>query len=233
MSEQDVVSKVGEMMQSMDEVKKYRELAYALIDFAGIFVLSIIVAVIIVLIGGVYEIANGFANGGFPLYFLSPNGAPLPETIGTLISFIPLAGFLVGVIWIGRRVDRVKTGEWKETLDEGVPGAVKLLSETDWDSLLSTVSLSRVSFLFYAIVKVIGYSLFIGFLLTLGEIFIGGLIAYTFSFVYIAFASVALALLINRKSLEKAFKRLRALDLLFWDLRWFYSEFKRAEFNKA
>ncbi len=42
---------------------------------------------------------------------------------------------------------------------------------------------------------------------------------------YLVPASVVPVLIFSRKSLEAGFKRLRSLDLLFWDLRGFYSEF--------
>jgi hypothetical protein len=231
MSEEDVVAKVGEMMQSLDEVRKYRELAYALIDFAGIMAVATILALLVAVAQGVYAVMFGFSTSSFFTFF--SGFIPAAGLAGVLPIFIVFGGFLGGVVWIGRRVDRVKTGEWKETLDEGVPGAVKLLTETDWDSLLSTVSLSKVAFALYALVKIIGYFLLIGLLLSFGEIFVGGLVGYTYNIAFVTMASVILALLANRKNLEMAFKRLRSLDLLFWDLRWFYSEFKQAEFNKT
>ena len=114
-----------------------------------------------------------------------------------------------------------------------MPGAVKLLSELDWDSMLGAVSTSRVAYLFYAVLKMAGYSVLTFVLL----FFVGGLLELWAVLPsgpgYAAALSVVLVLIFSKKSLEAGFRRLRSLDLLFWDLRWFYSEFKRAEFNKA
>jgi hypothetical protein len=231
LSEADVVSKVGDLMKALDDVKRYRELAFALIDFVGIFVVSIIVAFLWFDFQGVYAIYFGFSSSSSISFF----GPMIPTSGPTSIFpfFILLAGFLIGVLWVNRRVDRTKTGEWRESLKEGVPGAIKLLSEMDWESQLGSVSLARLSFLFYATIKVVAYFFLISFFLSFAEVFVAGLVGYAFNTTFVLLTALILALIINRRGLENAFRRLRSLDLLFWDLRWFYSEFKRAEFNKA
>lgn len=231
MSEADVLSKVGDLMKALDEVKRYRELAFALIDFVGIFVISLIAAFLWFDAQALYGIYFGFLQSSGVSFF----GPVIPSSGPTSIVpfFIVLAGFLGGVLWVSRRVEKTKTGEWRGSLDEGVPGAIKLLGEMDWESQLSSVSLARVSFLLYATIKVIAYFLLISFFLVFVEIFVAGLVGLAFNTTFVLLTALILALIINRRGLENAFQRLRTLDLLFWDLRWFYSEFKRAEFNKA
>ena len=231
MSEAAVVSKVGDLMKALDDVKRYRELAFSLIDFVGIFVISLIAACLWFDAQGLYGIYFGFSLSSSVALF----GPAIPTSGPTSIVpfFILLAGFVIGVLWVSRRVDRTKTGEWKKTLDEGVPGAVKLLDQMDWESQLSSVSLARLSFLFYATIKIVAYFLLISFFLSFAEVFVAGLIGYGFNSAFVLLTALILALILNRRGLENAFQRLRSLDLLFWDLRWFYSEFKRAEFNKA
>ena len=227
----DVVSKVRDLMSALDDVKRYRELAYSLVDFAGIFVISMIVAFLWYDFGELYAIYFGFSSSSSIAFF-----GPVVPTEGpasVVPFFVVLAGFLGGVLWVNRRVDRTKTGEWRKTLDEGVPGAVKLLSETDWETQLSSVSLARLSFVFYAIIKVVAYFLLISFFLSFAEVFLGGLVGISFDLGFVLFTSLILALVVSRRGFENAFRRLRSMDLLFWDLRWFYSEFKRAEFNKT
>jgi hypothetical protein len=232
MSEADVVENVSDLMQALDEVRKYRELAYAMVDFLAILVVSVIASILIIFLQGVYDITSGFPvyGPGLPL-----GGIALPSSglASIVVVAIILGGILTGTLWVDRRVKRIKTGEWKKTIEEGVPGAVKLLSELDWDSLLGTVSISRVAYLFYAMLKIVGYSLLTFVLL----FFIGGFLELWPGLPsgpeYLVPVSVVLVLIFSKKSLEAGFNRLRSLDLLFWDLRGFYSEFKRAEFNKA
>ena len=218
-------------MKALDDVKRYRELAFALVDFVGIFVIFVIAAFLWYDFQGLYSIYFGFSSS-YGVSFFGPV-IPASGPASIIPFFILLAGPLVGAVWVDRRVERTKTGEWQESLKEGVPGAIKLLDEMDWESQLSSVSLARLSFVFYAAVKVVAYFLVIGFFLSFAWVFFGGLIGLGYNLSFVAFIALIFALIINRKGLENAFRRLRSLDLLFWDLRWFYSEFKRAEFNKA
>ena len=231
MSEADVVTKVGDLMKALDEVNKYRELALALVDFAGIFVISLIAAFVWFDVQALYGIYFGFLQSSGVSFF----GPVIPSTGPTSIVpfFIVLAGFLGGILWVSKRVEKTKTGEWEKSLEEGAPGAIKLLGEMDWESQLSSVSLARVSFLLYATIKVVAYFLLISFFLVFAEIFVAGLVGLAFNTTFVLLTALILALIINRRGFENAFQRLRTLDLLFWDLRGFYSEFKRAEFNKA
>jgi hypothetical protein len=233
-SEEDVVAKVGDLMRTLDDVKRYRELAYAMVDFAAIVVVSVIAVIALTMVQFAADIVFGSPSSinGQALLLFGPTSFPGSPWVffGELI--ILFTGLIFGILWVDRRVGRTKVGEWKQTLDEGAPGAIKLLSGVDWDSLLGTVSLARVSYLFYALVKVAGYFLLTTVLLSFVFLFSGFLVPVALNG-YIPFISLVIVLLFMRKSLAEGFHRLRSLDSLFWDLRWFASEFKRAEFNQA
>lgn len=233
MSEQDVVAKVGDLMRTLDDVKKYRALAYAMIDFVAIIVVSVIAVIALTMVQFVVDIMFGSPNSinGQALLLFGPYLPASPWIfLGELI--ILFSGLIFGVFWVDRRVRLTKVGEWKGTLDEGAPGAIKLLSSIDWESLLGTVSLARVSYLFYALIKVAGYFLLTTVLLSFVFLFPGLLVPLVLNN-YIPFISLAIVLLFTRKSLADGFRKLRSLDSLFWDLRWFASEFKRAEFSQT
>jgi len=232
MSEADVVEKVSGLMQALDQVRKYRELAYAMVDFLAILIVSVIASILIVFFQGLYDVTSGFPAYGPGLAL---GGIVLPSSglASLAVAVIILGGIMAGTLWVDRRVKRTKMGEWKRTMEEGVPGAVKLLSELDWDSLLGTVSIARVAYLFYAVMKIVGYSLLVYVVLYFVGAFLELWSRLPSGPEYLVFASIVLVLIFSKKSLEAGFNRLRSLDLLFWDLRGFYSEFKRAEFNKA
>jgi uncharacterized RDD family membrane protein YckC len=105
--------------------------------------------------------------------------------------------------------------------------------ETDWDSTLRAISLSRAAYLFYALIKVAAYSTVVFVLLSFAELFSG--ISYLLQpgQIYILLISVIIVLLFTWRSLGEGFRRMQSLDALFWDLRVFSTEFKRAEFNKT
>jgi hypothetical protein len=233
MSEKDVVAKVGDLMRTLDDVKRYRELAYAMIDFVAIIVISVIAVIALTMLQFTIDIVFGSPNSinGQALLLFGPYfpGSPWVFFAELIILFF---GLIFGVFWVDRRVRRTKVGEWKGTLDEGTPGAIKLLSSFDWDALLGTVSLARVSYLFYALIKVVGYFLLTTVLLTFVFLFPGLLVPVALNG-YVPFIALAIVLLFTRKSLAEGFRKLRSLDSLFWDLRWFASEFKGAEFNQT
>jgi len=233
-SDQDVVAKVGDLMRTLDDVKRYKELAYAMVDFGAIMVVAVIAVIGVTMFQSSVYIVSGFPtsnNGGAYLLF----GTPFPSNIlvffGELI--ILFLGLILGVYRVDKRVRLTKVGEWKETLEEGAPGAIKILSNMEWDSLLGTVSVARVAYLFYSIIKVIGYFLLVSVILTFVSVFTLFSVPATLGYSSIPFISLIIVLLFTKNSLTEGFRKLRSLDSLFWDLRWFASEFKRADFNQT
>jgi len=229
MTEEAVVEKVGGLMAALDDVEKYKELARAMVDFVAIFAASFIAAVLLNIAQGAYDVAYSSTSGtGSTLFGGMPAG--IVTQFGTFL--IPLIGILVGTLWVSSRVGRVKGGRWKDTLGEGTPGAVKLLSEMNWDSVLSNVRVSRVAFLLYALVKVAGYTVVTMVLLFFLSIFLP-VSFFALPSVYLFFISLVIALFFTRKSLTEGLRRLELLDQLFWDLRVFSTEFNREKFIKA
>jgi len=231
LSDTEVVAKVRDLMRTLDDVKRYSELAHAIVDFAGIVLVSLIAGAILVIIQDSLDIVAGPPSNNGLVFPVSLNGFPVNPIIGSGIVLMAILGPVLGILWVARRVGRTKKGEWEDTLKEGVPGAVKLLTETDWDSQLSTINLAKTAYLLYGLIKVLAYSVLLFIVLFIA----GSLSGFWFALntTAIAAVSVVVALIFTRKSLAEGFRRLQALDGLFWDLRWFYSEFKRAEFNQA
>ena len=211
MSEAEVVEQVSDLMRALDDVRKYRELAYAMLDFLAILVVTIIASILIVFFDGVYEVTSGFPVNGANFSF---SGIPSSNFASLAVGIIVLGGFLGGILWVDRRVSRTKMGEWKKTMEEGVPGAVKLLSELDWESQLGMVSTSRIAYLFYSILKVAGYSLVTYFLLSVIAEFAGLMYWVPAVLEFLVPASIIIVLIFSKKSLETGFNRLRSLDFL-------------------
>ena len=228
MTEEAVVSRVGDLMATLDDLKRYRELANAMVDFAGIIVASLIAVVALLIFQNAYTIASGPAFGS-ELLTLSP-----VSTVVTLAAILALVfGIVAGAYRVNARVKSTRVGEWRETLKEGTPGAVKLLEETDWDSTLRMISLSRPAYLFYALIKTAAYSALVSFVLFFVGDLSGFLTILQTGPVYILLISITVVLLLSWRGLALGFRRMQSLDFLYWDLRVFSTEFKRAEFNQA
>jgi uncharacterized membrane protein (DUF485 family) len=216
--EKDLASNVAEVMSTLDEVKRYKELARSLVDFALIIMLSIVV-VLFVYIG----IDSYQAFGGqFPQDLIISG-------LESIISLLIVAGgFIAGVLWIGRRTSRVRVGEWKKELEQNsTVGAMKILAGLDWPSVFQDIRYSKLGFVFYSILKVIGYWILTFVILELISSFALGALHIIPNFTNGAVLSLIIAVVVGRKDLQRRYNQSWALDSLLWELRWFESEFRR------
>jgi len=219
MTEEKIVAKVAELMQTLDEVKKYNVLEKHFKKFATIVIVSIVICVLVNILFSTSSILSGFDE---PQKFL----------LTFLLTAIPIVGIGAGGLYIRTKVKAVKTGEWKEELSHGFPSALKILSEMDWESSFKAVSSGGLSYAMYGLVKGAAY-------------WIIAYIAAGFAFNITTYLlmhqtrvlggiSLWLSLLITflylKKDLSRRFNEIRALDKLQWELRRFSSELRNTEF---
>ena len=217
--EQRLVSKLEEFMQVLDQVKKYRKLLASLMDFAIIIALTI-VAVLFINISS--KLALVFVTN------TNPSWIPLDNSIEILLV---LTGIIGGVYLINRRIKSVKTGQWRTTLDEGAPGAIRLLQELKWDDVFSDIRYAKLGFWLYGILRIVAFWLLAVFAFSFVYGFVGYLIPVTINNVVIGLICLVLVLALNKNDLSKRYDQVGRLDALLWELRWFDSEFRRADFK--
>lgn len=215
--EKDLVLKVTEVMTTLDGVKKYKELAKSLVDFALIIISSIVVIL--------------FVYIGFDLYQASggqfPQGLIVSGVESVIALFILGGAFIAGILWVDRRSNRVATGEWREDLEQNsTVGAMKILADLDWPSVFQDIRYSKIGFVFYSILKVIGYWILIFIILFLISTFGLAALHITLDFAYVAVLSLIITIVVSRKDLQRRYNQSWALDSLLWELRWFESEFR-------
>lgn len=219
LTEESVVSKVSELLETLDHVRQYNELYHAFKKFALIVGSSI---AIFLLIG----LSLNFAN-------LTASQPDLILESGVLL-FIPILGIALGVLYTKNKLKTVKTGEWKTELSSnGFPAALKIITEIDWEKTIDEISLGRYCYGLYGLLKAFAYWIIITFALAP----IGNLVAILtlqrtgfFGFPAIGFISLIIVFVLLRKDLNNRFNEIRALDKLLWELRWFSLELRRAEF---
>ena len=147
---------------------------------------------------------------------------------------IPLIGLAIGVFYVRRQTNATKTGDWKEKLSGGFPAALEILIELDWDNTLDEISIGKLSYSIYGLLKTAAYWLVAFFGLQLAanivtffflhrELFLG-------TFVSVALALI-LVLLFLSSDLLRRYKEIHVLDMLLLELRWFSLEIRRAEFQ--
>jgi len=140
-------------------------------------------------------------------------------------------GIAVGVYWVGRKMKSVKVGQWKSKLDEGVPGAIELLQSLEWETVFSDIRYAKVGFLLYGIAKMLTS----WFLVIVSLFLFNGIVESVFhvsiNYVTILVLSLVVVLVLNRNGLRKRYEQVWKLDWLLWELRWFESEFRGANFE--
>jgi hypothetical protein len=161
--EAQLVTKVEEPMRALEQVKRYRALARLMVDFAMIMLLSASVLPTWELAVNSYRLATSFYRnyatpGLYTRTASSGTGSPFPQLFaGLSLIVIPAIGLLMGNFWVDRRLKLVKVGEWKDSLKEGFPGAVKLLQELKWDAVFEDIRVSKTGYALYFAIEVVGY----------------------------------------------------------------------------
>jgi len=125
----------------------------------------------------------------------------------------------------------VKIAEWKSTLDEGTPGAIKLLQETNWEKIFNDIRFAKLGFALYGAVKILAYWLVATFLFVVLSSFMGNIIHLSFDPISLTVIPLVLVLVLSVKDLRNRYEQVGRLDSLLWELRWFDSEFRRADFK--
>jgi hypothetical protein len=218
MAEEKVVAKVAELMETLDQVKKYGVLARHFKAFSLIVVGSITVCILI--------------NALLPFSgLLDAFFGPQRFFVTFPLVLIPITGVVVGILFVRKKTNAVKTGEWKDELSQGFVSALKILSEMDWDEAFDVVSSGGLGYVMYGLVKGAAYWIITYFVL-----------GFTFNVVtYIVLnrigalgaASLWFSLLITflylKKDLSRRFDEIREIDKLEWELRRVSDELRRAE----
>ena len=216
--EESLSSKLKEFMTVLDQVKKYSTLLTALPDFAIIIALSVIAAL------------STTIFSSFDVVFISRTSS-LPLSSSFLFAIFLLTGIIVGVYWVNRRVKSVKVGQWKETLDEGLPGVIKLLQELNWDNIFSDIRHAKLGSWLYGITKIVVYWILTVILFSFLTNTLQNILHFGTAEFAVELFSLVLVLVLNRKDICNRYYQVGRLDMLFWELRWFESEFRGANFE--
>lgn len=245
MSKSTIVEKIEELMLSLDQVKKYRELARLVIDFAIIVLCSVALMLAIELFANYYRVGSAFYcyfqnplaftcnqemyTNGYRLLGFNGISNPTVMLVGLLTLITIPVGVIVGIVWVNHKFKKFSGGAWKNSLTEGIPGALKLIQELDWNSVFEDIRISKIGYALYLIVKIIGYWVLAFVALILPYYLLAYAAHLEINFYILLLVSLALVLVRTRKDLQNRFKQVASLDTLLFELRWFESEFRRAE----
>jgi hypothetical protein len=221
MTEEIIASKVTELMQTLDQIKKYNAIAKSLKKFA-------------IIIGSSIAIFFAFLTIFEILEFEHILNSTMFLVVAFLSLLIPVAGLFGGMYFMRKQIKSVKEGEWKPEISKGFSSTLKLLVDMNWEKTLEDIANGGLGYAIYGLIKAGTYLLvavsafellwngftliFLQKFITTGAIFWG------------LFAILLVAILIGNDLLRR-YRELRTLDMLVWELRWFSLEFGRAEFQ--
>jgi len=219
LTEEALLSKMAEFLTAIDQVKKYRKLASAIVDFTLIIGASIVVLLtlhLVVNLLNIYGISN-FTSNSWGVAFSN--------------ILIPCIGVIIGVVWVGRKIDSVKAQQWQNTLNGGTPGALRLLQETNWETIFSDIRFAKLGFALYGVIKVVAYWLVAFFAFVVLSSFLGNIIHFSFDAISLIVVPFVFVLTLSLGDLRNRYEQVGRLDSLLWELRWFESEFRRTDFQ--
>ena len=213
--EEELVLKMKEFLTVIDQVKRYRSLLGALPDLAIIIGLTIVGALAMDLssyLGMVFGFHLGFG-------------------VGIVSPILMIIGIVVGFFWVYLKVKRVKVGEWKSTLNEGAPGAIKLLQDINWENTFRDIRYAKLGFWLYGILKTALLWLVIFVLSAFAADWLNAIVHWNLNIVILGLFSLASALTLSTNDFKKRFDQIGRLDALLWELRWMDNEFRRNPFQ--
>jgi hypothetical protein len=221
LTEENLTAKMTEFMTALDQVKKYRELASAMADFVIIVAASVAVLEALNILINLLDVFYGYS-------FIYPGSPGILPLYDVMVLFF---GVIIGIFWVRRKLSSAKMTEWKSTLNEGTPGAIKLLQEIKWEKIFSDIGFAKLGFVLYGAMKILAYWMLAFFLFGVLWGFIGNIFHLTFDTISLALIPMVLVLVLNMKDLRNRYEQVGRLDSLMWELRWFDSEFRRADFK--
>ncbi len=216
-TEEKVVQKIAELMETLDQVKKYNALANSFKTFFLILTASIVV----------YAITLQYV---FPkLSGLNWYQLGLASILWWLI---PISGIAIGALVIRIKIKAVKTAKWKTELSSGFPAALKMLLGIDWDETFDEISIGKIGYMLYGVVKVIAYFLVTVFTLSFTFNLIEYLLIHQMGVLggSAIWISPFITYLLVRNDLSRRYSEIRVLDRLLWELRGLSNELTDVEF---
>jgi hypothetical protein len=211
-------SKMAEFMTALDQVKKYREILASMTDFTTIMLGTIVAALsftIVMRLSSLFIIAERGQN--IVLYFL-------------FFAIFP-AGIIAAVWRVRQRVKSVRIREWKTTLNEGAAGALELLQDIQWDKIFSDIRYAKLGFFLYGIAKILAFWGLAVVSLFVFNWLVEFVLHMSIDYLVVMLFSLVVVLVLSRNDLRKRYDQMGRLDWLLWELRWFESEFRGADFE--
>lgn len=224
MNEEDAVTKMRELMLTMDTMEKFKNVRdkwpkAVLIGLSSIFA-SVLIFLLVYYID--YLTADPYLGNILigNLYF----GA----------SLFAAVAWIIGIYFMYRVLKRAyrpsKSTDWEEYLKEGPLGIIKIMSKYDWNQKLNDLRRSKQG---YIIVTASQLCLNLFFFTILLFFAVGLFISFVFqvtpNLYYIILLAFLVTIIVGDKNLKKLYERLWSADILIGEIGRFSSDFNQRE----
>jgi hypothetical protein len=213
--EAKLTQKMTDFMSVIDQVKKYRALLYALPEIAIIVSVAFVGAFAADVWGHLSEV---FSTPTF--------------MITNLLSILFVAGGLAAaVFWGYRKMKHAKVGEWRPALNEGAPGAIKLLENINWTDTFKDIRYAKLGFWLFGVLRTV-IAWILAFFATFFAINALRPVVYMqVDLMFVVLFALALVLALSVNDFKKRFDQIGRLDALLWELRWMDNDFRHNPFQ--
>ena len=213
--EEQLSQKMTEFMSVIDQVTKYRALLNALPDIALIVCLSFVGAFAADVCGHLSEV---FSTPTF--------------MVTNLLSILFVAGGLAAaVFWSYRKMKHTHVGGWQPTLNEGAPGAIKLLENMNWADTFKDIRYAKLGFWLYGVLRTVIAWLLVFFVSLFAVNSFGPTAYMRVNPLLIALFALGLVLALSVNDFKKRFDQIGRLDALLWELRWMDNDLRHNPFQ--
>ena len=223
--EELVVSKTRDLMRAIDRARRYRLRVAAAVNLT-----TTILAVGVVCLGLYLLLAYMYYAYGF-----GP-GSGSATILGVLV--LAAVGIAWGVVRAEKKVRMARGGDWQADLEEGFPGALKLLTGLDWVSAVNDTRIARVGSVLYGFMRIVAIALLLSVLIAIAAVATDLLLALNLYFKtllwpywFIPAVALVLAAAASEGDMKRRFRESSALDSLVWELRVFSTGLARSEFT--
>lgn len=233
--EEGIASKVQEFISALGRIRKYSRASQSVVSYVMVGLGLMMVWLAYGFNIGIYldfrfaQIRSSDLFG--PNRFLTSSLVYQIEGV-----LLPALIILFTILYIVRKTASTTSQQDRVILVEDFSGALKTLSELDWDTVYLDIGMAKIGYSVYTALKLLAYW-------TIGFLLVGALADFLFniavnveaSFLYaqllaILSATVVAAVLLKNRVLDR-YLRIASLDALLWELRWFDKASRETEFK--
>lgn len=218
-----------ELMTSVEVAERYSN---AWRKFPSIVLLALFAVVVADVISILVNLYNYFTLNTYLNNFYPGNNGSFGIGAGllVLVAWIPIGYAMYRILRSSLR--KPMDGAWREDLEEGAIGILKIMEDMDWNQKLMELRRAKLVFVFFSILQLLLSWVIVFILLYIGLFYLMLPFYNAVPNIYVEIVlSVVIVLGLGDRYISQKYGQLWNMDNLISELRWFYFEFEGTEFQ--